>query len=215
VSQGEIFLDSEGNQYFDRCHIREQCEEGQNPAENDLSSKLMGLYDLKPKTVLDIGCSNGFRLEGMRNTLGAQCFGLEPGIDAIEDGRKRFPNLNLQQGLCSNIPWDRSFELIVVNFVLHWVERDAIDRCINEIDRVLESGGFLLLGDFFPDHAHDNDYHHLPGKIRTFKEQYFERFTERGYTHLAHLSTHHSHLKTVQVCSDPIERVIVSLLQKG
>ncbi len=215
MAQGKIFLEGEGNRYFDRCHIRKQCEEGTNPANNDLVSRLMSMYELRPESVLDIGCSNGFRLEGLRQTLGAECFGLEPGLDAINDGRQRFPELELKQGLCSDIPWTRQFDTVIINFVLHWVERDAIDRCVDEIDRVLAPGACLLLGDFFPDHAHENAYHHLPDEVSTFKELYYKRFTQRGYTHLAHLSTHHSHLKELQVCSDPSERVIVSLLQKG
>ena len=212
--QSKVFLEGEGNRYFSRCQIREKCEDGTNPAAQDLASKLMEMYQLEPASVLDIGCSNGFRLEGLRTSLGAEGYGLEPGIDAINDGRSRFPHLNLKQGVCSNIPWERTFDLVIINFVLHWVERESVGQCIDEIDRVLDSGGLLILGDFFPDTSTENEYHHLPDRIRTFKEHYFEHFTKRGYTHLAHLSSHHDRIKTLEVCSDPAQRVVVSLLQK-
>ena len=48
------------------------------------------MYGVTPKKVLEIGCSNGFRLDYIKNKFNGECecFGLEPSEDAIKDAEK-------------------------------------------------------------------------------------------------------------------------------
>lgn len=210
MSQKEIFLKSEGNNWFERN------KEKLISNEEDLPILILNLYSIKPKKVLEIGCSNGFRLSYLKNKFGCECVGVEPSESAIEDGNKRFEGIKLIRGVCSDVPIDEKFDLIIVHFVLHWVDREDIATCVDEIDRLLEKGGYLVLGDFFPDEPIENKYHHLLCEnVMTFKQDYANVFVDLGnYIHISHLSTTHNDVKELKAEKESNERVSVSLLLK-
>lgn len=48
-------------------------------SDNDRVVSLLKEYGLKPKSLLEIGCSAGYRLNGIRNAItGCEVFGIEP-----------------------------------------------------------------------------------------------------------------------------------------
>jgi ubiquinone/menaquinone biosynthesis C-methylase UbiE len=175
MSQEDVFLASEGDNYFkrNRDHL------GVETAEPLLL--LMERHGLKPKTILDIGCADGSMLARISQKWGSSWTGIEPGLRAVKEGQKKYKHLALKRGVASKIPLTAAFDLVIVNYVLHWVSREKLFLALTEIDRVTRFGGHLIIGDFFPDRPTKNPYHHTPRKkVWTYKADYAGMFTASG-----------------------------------
>lgn len=172
ATQDEIFAASEADQWFERNkHVIGALDE------NDVPLRLVELYKLAPTSVLEIGASNGYRVAEIARRTKARGVAVEPSGKAIEDGRARFPHVEYHQGTAANLPVTTTFDLVIINYVLHWIDRKTLLRSIAEIDRVIADGGYLLLGDFHPWHPTRNKYHHLPDQeVMTYKQDYAQIF---------------------------------------
>jgi SAM-dependent methyltransferase len=210
ISQKDIFLRSEGNAWFRRNKDRLITDE------NYLIVRMLDLYHIRPEKALEIGCSNGYRLAYLQKKYGCSCMGVEPSSEAVWDGLYRFPDITLVRGLFSDLPTNETFDLVIAMFVFHWVDRSDLAKCASEADRVLDKGGFLIIGDFFPDIPCANKYHHLPDEdVKTYKQDYPSIFTSLGtYSHIAHLSCSHRDPKLLGIEQDGGERISASLLLK-
>ena len=171
-TQDEIFTASEADQWFERNkHVLQRLDDG------DIPLRLAELYKLAPRSVLEIGAANGYRVAEIARRTGARAVAIEPSPRAIEDGRTRFPNVEFHQGQARELPVEGTFDLVIVHFVLHWIDRRNLLRCVAEIDRVVADGGCLLIGDFHPWHPARNKYHHLPdADVMTYKQDYSQIF---------------------------------------
>lgn len=210
-SQDEIFLKFEGDNWFERN--KEFLEQ---KLKNDVPLKLIELYNIKPKTVLEIGAANGFRLAEIHKRYGSQTIALEPSKKAIEDGKRKFPFIKFIRSTAEINPLDNEFvDFVIINFVFHWIDRRSLMRSIAEIDRVLKNLGFLLVGDFLPSGFLKAKYHHLPNKnVYTYKQNYAEIFLSTGlYTLIACLTGSHS--SSLIITEENLnERIGFFLLQK-
>lgn len=183
--QQNVFEHSEGDQWFLRnfSHLTER--------KNDKFDwpihlvKKIKEHELIT-SVLEIGCSNGWRLEELLKIVSrdARIEGIDISGKAIEDGKKRFPQINLQQAAISKIPHQGTFDLVIVNFVLHWVDRQLLATSLAEIDRVVADGGYLIIGDFLPNYSQRRRYHHYTDQeIYTYKQDYAQCFRSLGMYH--------------------------------
>lgn len=143
-NQERIFRESEGNYFFKKN--KDSLE-----TKKDVPFEMICRNRISPSRVLEIGCSNGFRLHKINKRLGSECTGIEPSVDACEDAAYNFPGIDVYIGTADDLPKyiGESFDLVIVNFVLHLVSRDKLFKVISEIDRVLKLNGHLLIGDFF------------------------------------------------------------------
>ena len=172
TTQDKLFLQSEGNCWFNR-NAKELSSKEKNSLDHPIN--MIKAHNLKPKNVLEIGCSNGWRLGRIHDEFGSICVGIEPSENAINEGKKIFPDIEFRRGIAANLPVkeDEKFDLVIVNYVLHWISRESLMKSISEIDRIVKDGGHLIIGDFFPDSPARVPYHHLPEKdIYTFKLDY-------------------------------------------
>lgn len=211
--QDEIFKEFEGDGWFDRNKYNIGSEE---TVSSDLPIKLIELYNLKPKRCLEIGCSNGWRLNEIYKRLKCDCIGIEPSKKAIEDGKNKFKNIKFYNSTADSIPLDNeSVDLVIINFVFHWIDRRRLLKAIYEIDRVLMDEKYLIIGDFYPNCPTKVKYHHLPNEnLFTFKQNYTDIFISTSYYKMiAFLSANHeTHELTTDVNSD--SRIMTALLQK-
>jgi SAM-dependent methyltransferase len=166
--------------------------------------------------VLEIGASNGWRLARIAGLYGSKCAGVDPSPLAIADGKKRFKNISLTRGLASDIPLKKTFDLVIVNFVLHWVSRDVLLRSVAEIDRTVADGGNLIIGDFAPDRPAKVPYHHLPqGSAFTFKQKYDEIFTATQTYQVVSRAVFHHEDHELRTHIESQDRCAVTLLTKS
>lgn len=63
--QEDIFLNKEGDKWFERNFIDSEAGLGERIA-NDKTITCFEYLDIIPKNVLEIGCSSGWRLKGLR-----------------------------------------------------------------------------------------------------------------------------------------------------
>ena len=210
--QDSIFLDYEGDNWFKR-----NINGIANISKHDYILNIINLYNLVPKHVLEIGASNGFRLDELHKLYGSECTAVEPSELAIKDGKERYPHIQFHKSLASELPFeDTKFDMVIINFVFHWISREKLFKTIFEIDRVLSDNGILIIGDFMPDSPVKVNYHHVRDEqMWTFKQDYSRIFTSSNlYTLVGFMSGHHE-TKELDPTVDSMSRIAVSLLRKN
>lgn len=215
MSQHTAFVAGEADAWFARNrHVLSPDE----LAGHDPVLKLIEPLRLTPASaVLEVGASNGYRLAALRRRSGAAVTAVEPSEQAIADGRQRFPEVGFIRGLAhelTELP-DAAFELVIVHFVLHWVDRAMLMRTVAELDRVLKDGGHLVVGDFYPERQQRVPYHHLPqADVWTYKQDYPRLWLGTGIYQAAGSLVYDHGTKVIRADVDPAHRAKVALLHK-
>lgn len=209
MKQNKIFKTKEGDAWFSRnaSYLRS--------IEGDLPLEIIAEERLCPKRVLEVGAANGFRLAVLREKYGSISMALEPSEKAIAEGKKLFPGVRFTRGTAEKLPFrDSSFDLVIINFVFHWIDREDLLRVVSELDRVLADKGFLLIGDFYPDKPGKFPYKHLPGKVFTFTQKYPALFTASRLYRLVKMVTADQVTKKKSRRVRPDRRIAFCLLRK-
>jgi ubiquinone/menaquinone biosynthesis C-methylase UbiE len=211
MKQKDNFLNFEGNNYYERNKSKLVAQD--KVVAHDPILLAIEQMVLKPQSVLEIGCSNGWRLETVRRLYQAECFGVDPSQAAILDGAAMFPDLRLEKGTADKLPFaDDLFDLVVFGFCLYLCDRGDLFRIASEADRVLEDTGHLVIFDFYPPFPYRNSYQHLPG-LSSYKLDYASMFTwNPAYTLVWRSVFTHSGLTRID---EPNERLSVAILQKN
>ncbi len=177
----------------------------------------MELQGLIPHRVLEIGAANGMRLAALgRLHPNADLTAVEVSRAALADGSGRHPHIHFVEARADDLPLTEPFDLIIVNFVLHWIGRPRLLRVFAEIDRLLVDGGHLVIGDFHPEGPVRTPYHHLPdAEVFTYKQDYSAPLVATGLYGLVSMVTvdHRNHAFAAGV--PETDRSGVWLLRKG
>lgn len=207
----DIFFNVEGNNWYSR-------NKDAFNIKSDIPLKLIELYNLNPGKVIELGCSNGWRLNEIKNRFGKNivCAGIDAGEDPIKAGSQMYSGLILKHGKISDIPFEEEFDLVIVNYVLHWVDRTSLLKSIAEIDRVLKDGGYLIIGDFYPDFPQRRKYQHLQENIFTWKMLYNRILISTNlYKEVVFLSNDHDRKSEITTDVEGPSRGFCSLLKKS
>jgi SAM-dependent methyltransferase len=214
MSQDKIFAEFEGNAWFRRNRTALL-----RPNRLDLVADVVAELARNEKltSICEVGCANGWRLARLRDLLGRECrlAGLDPSQDAIQDGRSRYPELELAEGLLTHLPFVEQFDLVIASFVLHWVDRASLLCSLAEIDRVVRDDGYLLISDFLPDFPQRRVYHHYDS-LFTYKQDYARAFESMGiYRELTRYTfAHDAPSHDIQFVGSN-SRAVCSLLKKS
>lgn len=215
MNQDEVFFNQEGDKWFQR----NQASLTQENKSDWVNYVLNWLNDTNTiQNVLELGCSNGWRLNQLSQTFKTgQFFGIDASEQAIKDGQKRYPNLNLTRGLLSEVTLQDQFDLVIVNFVLHWLDRQSLAKSIAEIDRMTKDEGFLIIGDFLPDFQQKKHYHHCQDQeIYTYKQDYAKIFTSLGiYSEITRISFNHDNYSSNLEFCESNHRGTIVLMKKS
>ncbi|MGH9463438.1 MAG: class I SAM-dependent methyltransferase [Vicinamibacteria bacterium] len=211
MSQDDLFGTFEGNNWFQRNHrVLERLDSGA-----DLPSRLIEMYALRPNNVLEVGAANGYRLATIGERYGASTVAVEPSSQAIDDGQVRFPRVRFVRGLAHQIPLAESFDMVIVNFVFHWIDRCNLLKAVAEIDRLLCAGGLLIIGDFFPSNLVRTRYEHIAdADVYTYKQDYASIFQASGLYRVVSLITGDHSSKALDSEVGEQERIGAWLLKK-
>ncbi len=113
------------------------------------------------RRALEVGCASGWRLEEIRRAYGAFCNGCDPSAEAVMEGNRLYPDIDLHEGMASDLgDWGVNFHCVILAWVCHWIDRHYLAKSVAEIDRVLRPGGHLVIADFAPDVPTKVRYHH-------------------------------------------------------
>lgn len=217
--QDDVFLAGEGDAWFQR---NREALGATAALRHDWPLALIGQLDAAQRagigSVVELGCSNGWRLARLRQTLPARMVGVDASAEAVADGHARYPGLALRQGGLAEVPLQEQFDLTIVNFVLHWIDRSTLARCVAEIDRVTRDGGLLVLGDFLPDYPQRRAYHHRSPEERvfTYKQDYARIFEAMGtWREIARVTFDHGNVGDQIKTAASGSRSVCSVLQKS
>ena len=134
---------------------------------------------------LEIGCNYGYNLDYLSKELGIKCYGIERSDKAVQFGRERWKmgeRISLECGVSSHLPYeDNSFDVVMIGFFLYITPREILSRSIFEADRVLKTGGFLVLTDFDTPVSYRRVNRHN-SEMFVYKEDYGLRFQSMGYS---------------------------------
>src|SRR6476661_2414909 len=120
--QKSAFLEYEANQWFKR-----NFEALKNYREKD--DKIICLlkdYKIEPVRILEIGCSAGHRLNGLKKTYPlTDVYGVEPSKEAIAYGETHYPNVHFLNTTADDMSKfeDESFDVVIVGFVFYVIDR--------------------------------------------------------------------------------------------
>ena len=212
MDQSSIFLEGEGDNYFLRN--KEALEVRSIAGEIAWLGQALSPFKDKVNSVLEIGCSNGAKLEQICGLLDAKGQGIDPSKQAVDEGNRRLSGRGeqLHVGTASRLPFDGlSFDFVYFGFCLYLLDRQDLLTALAEADRVLKFGGFLAITDFDPIHRHKRPYHHKEG-VFSFKQDYSKVFTESGLYYLVSKNSF-SHRQSF-FDPDGNERVSTTLLFK-
>ncbi len=216
--QDTIFAQSEGNAWY-RRNAAALSAEGRGDPMLNLAQMLSSERLAAVRSVCDIGCSSGSRLARFAPILPntARLCGFDASSEAIASGQAMHAGLDLRQGLADAPPFDGPFDLVMIGFVLHWVDRARIAGTIAAIDRLVIDGGIVILSDFLPDRPCARRYHHRDDvALFTYKQDYAKAFTGLGIYHEAARSSF-AHDHRDGAISDPADqdRAMAALLFKS
>jgi len=207
INQKDTFLQDEGNQWYLR---------NKNAILNKSSDPVIDLLSqrhLKPENVLEIGCSNGWRLSIIQELFHSSCYGFDPSGQAINQGREKYPLLNLVQGTADTIPFpDKKFDLIIFGFCLYLCDRKDLFKIIYEADKSLNEKGNLIIYDFEPPFPYKNQYQYKEG-VFSYKMNYSNLFLSNPSYFLVAKNT--ITLCGFEKIEEPNERVSVTLMMKS
>lgn len=169
-TQATTFAGGEGDAWYtrNRSHLAAY------DVAADPVARAIAAAGLKPRSILDLGCSSGTRLAALCRHYAASGSGVEPSAAAIGEARARDPHLTWHVGtLDAHPPLHATFDVVIVSFVLHWVDRRRLLASLAAVDACVADNGCLVISDFLPEHPLRREYHHLAGQgVFTYKNDY-------------------------------------------
>lgn len=207
--QDTIFSQGEGDAWFNRNRQVYQ-------AERDPILQTLIFQDIHPQEVLEVGASSGARLAEIRERYKAKATAVEPSEAAVAEGRKSFPEIQFFVGTAKSLPLAaETYDCVIANAVFHWIDRRSLLGSVAEIDRVLKSHGFLLIGDFAPYSPKKVRYHHRPElELYTYKQDYSAIFlATAGYILLSQRVIDHASGESWPEINE-YERFSITVLKK-
>ena len=201
--QKHAFIEGEGDRWFGRNPTRQW--------EDDYLVRVLEAQCVKPARLLEIGCSDGGRLNHLQKRWGCTAHGVDPSANAIAAGASAFPNLHLQCGTADALPFEAgAFDCVIFGFCLYVCDPMDLFKIASEADRVLVDEGRMVIYDFSPPFAFYNAYSHQK-ELRSWKMDHAAMFLWHPFYRLMHYSqaghggaNEHS----------PDERIAVSVLLK-
>jgi ubiquinone/menaquinone biosynthesis C-methylase UbiE len=214
VNQNEIFSAGEGDSWFRRNEYLQTLHHADISEDVRYISSFLKPFQQEVHKVLEIGCCSGVKLETICGKLDAIGIGIEPSTIAVDVGNRRKKNVDvtLQVGTGDELPFeDSEFDLVYFAFCLYLFDRKTLMQAFSEADRVLKSGGFLVITDFDPGFIHKRPYSHIEQTF-SYKQNYSDFYTSSGLYYLVgkHCFSHKQSF--FDECHD--ERISTSILYK-
>ncbi len=209
LSQKKVFLESEGDRWFERN--KAFLEKTQDHPPEFL--KILVPYLKKEYKILEIGCSAGHTLNSIQVAVHCDCYGVDPSNKAIESGKKKYPQLNISIGTSDALNFsDEYFDVVIFGFCLYLVDRKLLAKSIAEVDRVLKNQGYLAIIDFDTKIPKKRVYKHSPG-LYSYKMDYSRIFL--AFPHYSMADKYCYSHSSIRFVEDPSERVSLIMLYKN
>ncbi len=195
-SQEDVFLAGEADAWFERNKSAlSNKTAGQDPVFKYLSanSEL-----IRGKTVLEVGCSNGYRLSWLKSQFACSVLGFDPSAKAIESGAEQFEleipkelflmenGMNFWRDTLQKKFPRESIDCIVFGHSLYLVSPEMLPQIVATTDYLLKTGGLIAIFDF-DSPCQRRKYHHAPdSEVFSYKMNFNRLFDWIPYYRLIH-----------------------------
>ena len=181
MNQKEIFLNSEGDAWFER---NKDALKKIDPAVDPLILEIKNLMHLnlidKPEKIdiLEVGCGDGTRSKFISDLMDCNVYGIDPSQKAVKAAVSK--GIIATEGTAEKLPYqDGKFDLIIYGFCLYLCDRQDLISIEKEASRVMKDDSWLVIMDFYSDDEVENSYSHLD-TIKSFKMDYRKIFERDG-----------------------------------
>ena len=162
--------------------------------------------------ILEIGCSDGSRLNRLHERVDANLFGIDISSRAIGEGKCKFKDISLT---CNNFLDEsyegQKFDVVICGFFLYYILKEDLSRIVFKIDSILKDNGHLIMTDFFSKEYMEKKCTHREN-LFMHKMDHSKLFL--AYPNYAHISRHTiSDVLSFDI-KDLDRRVTVDVLQK-
>jgi SAM-dependent methyltransferase len=143
------------------------------PSSDPMLPALQRIHVVRPMlSVLEIGSNTGWRLDGIRASLGvSKVCGVEASQLAVDEHRLTYSDIPVVRGVApqvlSGFPAE-SFDTVIVGFLMYLLPRDLLFTFAAEVDRILADDGHIVIEDFLHPTPLSRDYTHQD-QLRVFK----------------------------------------------
>jgi ubiquinone/menaquinone biosynthesis C-methylase UbiE len=125
MSQEFEFLNGEGDKWFQRN--KQTLENRTFDYPTSIIKRTLQNHTDNINSILEIGCSNGTKINDLANHFNARGFGVDPSQSAILEGQTKYKHLELSQGTASKLPFSNDFfDLVFFGFCLYLLDRKDI-----------------------------------------------------------------------------------------
>lgn len=138
-------------------------------------TKLLEHMNYTPKSVVEIGCANGWRLKILQERYGCAVAGLDICEEALKMGLETLKG-DLRVGMQEKTwPWeDESFDTVIFGACLTMADPKKLFYIAGEADRVLKNNGVLIICDALVARPYVEEHMTFPGKEKDYKHYFFK-----------------------------------------
>lgn len=144
MNQKHMFLESEGDRWFDRNR-----DDMVKASDADPVTVAINQHNIKPTSVVEVGCANGWRLALLRGMFGCEVLGVDPSMMAARDAATRRVRVLWATASTMSIPLDLKIDLVIYGFCLYLTDPADWLQIAAKGDDLLAPGGHLIVHDFY------------------------------------------------------------------
>jgi ubiquinone/menaquinone biosynthesis C-methylase UbiE len=172
LKQKNLFLNSEGNKYFNRNKKKLDFINYENDPISIKVKKLIG--QSKKFNILEVGCGDGKRLKYLKKQFSKSNFyGIDPSSKAISNPK----NVKLKKGTADKLPFrDNKFDIVIFGFCLYLCDDNDLFKICDETFRVSKENSWIIILDFYSENLYYKKYKHNK-KILARKMNYANLFS--------------------------------------
>ena len=175
--QDNFYKNKESNFYFRRFKKNENIYKKLRPSKEEILLQLNKNLNIYDKKVLEIGCFVGDLLWRLKNNFRCKVDGIEPSSLACKFAKDKFlikiENTTFAKSKKFMINSNNlsRYDIIIIDDVLSWVDRNLILQTISSIDWLLKPNGYIFIRDFSPSNSFAViNRHWKKEKIYNFKQ---------------------------------------------
>jgi len=137
--QRDTFVEGEGQAWLSRnLH---------DLGKRDPVMEAMERWNLAPQSILEIGCSNGWRVERLIERYNCKVKGIDPVVPRMPHPTT-FTNLHHGHAAALFHYGNAEFDTVIYGFCLYLCDPQDYPSIVKECDRVLADGGDIIIHDF-------------------------------------------------------------------
>lgn len=154
----------------------------------------------KGSKVLDIGCGTAHLTKWVEDK-GYDVYGLEPSNEMYNYAKRNFPDMKIEKGISSNLPYENDFFDFVIAFeVLRYLDKEENQKTYAEIYRVLKKDGEFFITQV---NRYSTDFYFIYYIIKDFYSKLFNKIH-----HYCNFTTPAREIKTAQAVGFSLVNII-------